>query len=390
MLNLKKKIIMKKFNFSEAEKIVIKLGSSIVTNDGDGLDEKCLSSLIKQISILSSQNKKVILVSSGAIAAGLRKLGIEKRPKILSELQSAAAVGQMDLVRIYEELFSDNNLIAAQVLLTHNDLSDRKRYLNARSTIFNLIKQNVIPVINENDTVASEEIRFGDNDSLAAMVANLIEADILVLLTDQEGLFSSDPRQDNNAKLIRHGYADDKDLASLAAGTKSKIGTGGMTTKILAARRAALSGTHTIIASGKRSNVLVDLSKDEDVGTFLQSREVKLVARKKWLADNLKSNGKIYIDHGAEKALINEGKSLLVAGVIKVTGTFDRGEVIQCVNESEDEILIGLLNYNSEEVKKIIGLSSDKIEAVLGYVNESSLIHRNNMIIIQTVRKEND
>ena len=387
MLNLKKKIIMKKFNFSEAEKIVIKLGSSIVTNDGDGLDEKCLSSLIKQISILSSQNKKVILVSSGAIAAGLRKLGIEKRPKILSELQSAAAVGQMDLVRIYEELFSDNNLIAAQVLLTHNDLSDRKRYLNARSTIFNLIKQNVIPVINENDTVASEEIRFGDNDSLAAMVANLIEADILVLLTDQEGLFSSDPRQDSNAKLIRHGYADDKDLASLAAGTKSKIGTGGMTTKILAARRAALSGTHTIIASGKRSNVLVDLSKDEDVGTFLQSREVKLVARKKWLADNLKSNGKIYIDHGAEKALINEGKSLLVAGVIKVTGTFDRGEVIQCVNESEDEILIGLLNYNSEEVKKIIGLSSDKIEAVLGYVNESSLIHRNNMIIMQTVRK---
>tara|TARA_B100000787_G_scaffold140456_1_gene109432 strand:+ start:272 stop:1441 length:1170 start_codon:yes stop_codon:yes gene_type:complete len=387
MLNLKKKIIMKKFNFSEAEKIVIKLGSSIVTNDGDGLDEKCLSSLIKQISILSSQNKKVILVSSGAIAAGLRKLGIEKRPKILSELQSAAAVGQMDLVRIYEELFSDNNLIAAQVLLTHNDLSDRKRYLNARSTIFNLIKQNVIPVINENDTVASEEIRFGDNDSLAAMVANLIEADILVLLTDQDGLFSSDPRQDSNAKLIRHGYADDKDLASLAAGTKSKIGTGGMTTKILAARRAALSGTHTIIASGKRSNVLVDLSKDEDVGTFLQSREVKLVARKKWLADNLKSNGKIYIDHGAEKALINEGKSLLVAGVIKVTGTFDRGEVIQCVNESEDEILIGLLNYNSEEVKKIIGLSSDKIEAVLGYVNESSLIHRNNMIIMQTVRK---
>ena len=390
MLNLKKKIIMKKFNFSEAEKIVIKLGSSIVTNDGDGLDEKCLSSLIKQISILSSQNKKVILVSSGAIAAGLRKLGIEKRPKILSELQSAAAVGQMDLVRIYEELFSDNNLIAAQVLLTHNDLSDRKRYLNARSTIFNLIKQNVIPVINENDTVASEEIRFGDNDSLAAMVANLIEADILVLLTDQDGLFSSDPRQDSNAKLIRHGYADDKDLASLAAGTKSKIGTGGMTTKILAARRAALSGTHTIIASGKRSNVLVDLSKDEDVGTFLQSREVKLVARKKWLADNLKSNGKIYIDHGAEKALINEGKSLLVAGVIKVTGTFDRGEVIQCVNESEDEILIGLLNYNSEEVKKIIGLSSDKIESILGYVNESSLIHRNNMIIIPTVRKEND
>ena len=381
---------MKKFNFSEAEKIVIKLGSSIVTNDGDGLDEKCLSSLIKQISILNSQNKKVILVSSGAIAAGLRKLGVKKRPKVLSELQSAAAVGQMDLVRVYEELFSDNNLVSAQILLTHSDLSDRKRYLNARSTIFNLIKNNVIPVINENDTVASEEIRFGDNDSLAAMVANLIEADLLVLLTDQDGLFSSDPRDDNNAKLIRHSYVDDKNLDDLASGTKSTIGTGGMATKILAARRAALSGAHTIIASGKRNNILVDLSNDEDIGTFLQSREVKLVARKKWLADNLKSNGKIYIDQGAEKALIHKGKSLLAAGVTKVIGTFDRGEVIQCVNESGHEILKGLVNYNSEEVKKIIGVSSDKIESILGYVNESSLIHRDNMIIIPTVRKEND
>ena len=380
---------MKKFNFSEAEKIVIKLGSSIVTNDGDGLDEKCLSSLIKQISILNSQNKKVILVSSGAIAAGLRKLGVKRRPKVLSELQSAAAVGQMDLVRVYEELFSDNNLISAQILLTHSDLSDRKRYLNARSTIFNLIKNNVIPVINENDTVASEEIRFGDNDSLAAMVANLIEADLLVLLTDQDGLFSSDPRGDNNAKLIRHSYVDDKNLNDLASGTKSTIGTGGMATKILAARRAALSGAHTIIASGKRNNILVDLSNDEDIGTFLQSREVKLVARKKWLADNLKSNGKIYIDQGAEKALIHKGKSLLAAGVTKVIGTCDRGEVIQCVNESGHEILKGLVNYNSEEVKKIIGVSSDKIESILGYVNESSLIHRDNMIIIPTVRKEN-
>ena len=381
---------MKKFNFSKAEKIVIKLGSSIVTNDGEGLDEECLSSLIKQISILSSQNKKVILVSSGAIAAGLKKLRVKIRPKVLSELQAAAAVGQMDLVRTYEELFADNDLISAQVLLTHDDLSDRKRYLNARSTIFNLIKNNVIPVINENDTVASEEIRFGDNDTLAAMVANLIEADLLVLLTDQDGLFSSDPREDNDAKLIHHSYVDDKNLDSLASGTKSKIGTGGMTTKIMAARKAALSGAHTIIASGRRDNILVDLSNDKDIGTFLQSREVKLLARKKWLADNLKENGKIYIDDGAEIALINKGKSLLVAGVIKVTGTFDRGEVIQCVNKSGDEVLKGIVNYNSEEVKKIIGLPSDKIEAALGYVNESSLIHRNNMIIIPTGRKEND
>ena len=378
---------MKKFKFSQAEKIVIKLGSSIVTNDGRGLDEKCLSSLIKQIAILNSHKKKIVLVSSGAIAAGLKKLKIKKRPNALSELQSAAAVGQMDLVQVYERLFSQNNLIAAQVLLTHDDLSDRKRYLNARSTIFNLINKNVIPVINENDTVASEEIRFGDNDSLAAMVANLIEADLLVLLTDQEGLFSSDPRVDNNAKLIGQAYVDDNNLDKLASGTKSKIGTGGMVTKIMAARRAALSGAHTIIASGRRVNILENLWNDEDIGTFLQSREFKLVARKKWLADNLKLKGKIYIDQGAEKALVAQGKSLLVAGVVKVTGTFDRGEVIQCVNESGSEILKGLVNYNSEEVKKIIGVSSDKIEAILGYVNESSLIHRNNMIIIPTVRK---
>ena len=378
---------MKKFKFSQAEKIVIKLGSSIVTNDGRGLDEQCLSSLIKQIAILNSQKKQIVLVSSGAIAAGLKKLKIKQRPNALSELQSAAAVGQMDLVQVYERLFSQNNLVAAQVLLTHDDLSDRKRYLNARSTIFNLINKNVIPVINENDTVASEEIRFGDNDSLAAMVANLIEADLLVLLTDQEGLFSSDPRVDNNAKLISQAYVDDNNLDKLASGTKSKIGTGGMVTKIMAARRAALSGAHTIIASGRRVNILENLWNDEDIGTFLQSREFKLVARKKWLADNLKLKGKIYIDQGAEKALVAQGKSLLVAGVVKVTGTFDRGEVIQCVNESGSEILKGLVNYNSEEVKKIIGVSSDKIEAILGYVNESSLIHRNNMIIIPTVRK---
>jgi glutamate 5-kinase len=219
------------------------------------------------------------------------------------------------------------------------------------------------------------------------MVANLIEADLLVLLTDQEGLFSADPRGDDNAKLINHSYVDDSNLDNLASGAKSEIGTGGMITKIMAARRAALSGAHTIIASGRRGDILESLCNDEYIGTFLESREFKLVARKKWLADNLKSSGKIYIDQGAEKALITKGKSLLVAGVIKVTGTFDRGDVIQCVNESESEILKGLVNYSSKEVKKIIGVSSDKIETILGYVNESSLIHRNNMIIIPTVRK---
>ena len=371
----------------DSKRIVIKLGSSIITNDGNGIDEACLLGLVTQIAKLVNDDKEIVVVSSGAIAAGLKILGITKRPRELSELQAAAAVGQMGLLKIYEQLFSECNLISAQVLLTHEDLSNRKRYLNARSTLNNLITKKVIPVINENDTVASEEIRFGDNDSLAAMVANLIEADLLVLLTDQEGLFSSDPRENNNAKLISHAYVDDDNLENLASGAKSEIGTGGMTTKIMAARRAALSGAHTIIASGRRRNILEGLNNDEDIGTLLQSREFKLVARKKWLADNLKSKGKIYIDQGAENALLDQGKSLLVAGVIKVTGTFDRGDVIQCVNKSGLEILKGLVNYNSEEVKKIIGVSSDKIETILGYVNESSLIHRDNMIIIPTVRK---
>ncbi|MDA1339588.1 MAG: glutamate 5-kinase [Methylophilales bacterium] len=371
----------------QSKRIVIKLGSSIITNDGNGIDEICLSHLVDQISKLANQGKEIIVVSSGAIAAGLKKLGIVKRPRELSELQAAAAVGQMDLLHIYEKLFSKCNLIPAQVLLTHEDLSDRKRYLNARSTLNNLIVKKVIPIINENDTVASDEIRFGDNDTLGAMVANLLEADLLVILTDQDGLFSDDPRKNHSAYLVEHAYIDDDRLDLLARDTTSSIGTGGMTTKIQAARKAALSGAHTIIASGRRENILTDVSENNFYGTFLECREPKQLARKKWLADVLRPKGKIFIDTGATNALINEGKSLLSVGVIKVEGNFDRGEAVKCFDVEGKEIAQGLINYSSDELDKIKGISTDKIESILGYVNELSLIHRNNLVIMKSKGK---
>jgi len=368
----------------QSKRVVIKLGSSIITNNGSGIDRACLSHLVNQISDLVKQGKEIIVVSSGAIAAGLKKLGITKRPKELSELQAAAAVGQMDLLRIYEQLFAKYNLLPAQVLLTHEDLSNRKRYLNARSTLNNLINKKVIPIINENDTVASDEIRFGDNDTLGAMVANLLEADLLILLTDQDGLFSDDPRKNNKAYLIEHAYADDKHLDLLAQGTISSVGTGGMTTKIQAARKAALSGTHTIIVSGRRENILTNISENNFYGTFLECREPKQLARKKWLANILRSKGKIYIDVGAVTALIQDGKSLLAVGVIKIDGNFDRGDVVRCYDIEGKEIAQGLINYSSDELNKIKGHSSDKIERILGYVNEQSLIHRNNLVIMKS------
>jgi len=371
----------------ESKRIVIKIGSSIITNDGNGIDEACLLSLVTQIAKLANDEKEIVVVSSGAIAAGLKILGITKRPRELSELQAAAAVGQMVLLKIYEQLFSKCNLISAQVLLTHEDLSNRKRYLNARSTLNNLIAKKVIPVINENDTVASDEIKFGDNDTLAAMVANLLEADLLVLLTDQDGLFSDDPRKNNSAHLVEHAYIDDEKLDSLANDTISSIGTGGMTTKIQAARKASLSGAHTIIAFGRRENILTEIGINNFYGTFLECREPKQLARKKWLADTLRSNGKVFIDSGAVNALVEEGKSLLSVGVTKVNGDFDRGEVVKCFDAAGREVAQGLINYSSDELNMIMGLSTDKIESILGYVNEQSLIHRNNLVIIRSKGK---
>lgn len=374
--------MMNKFNFTKAKKIIIKLGSSIITNDGKGIDEVFLSNFASDISLLA-KNMQVVVVSSGAIAAGLKKLGISRRPNELSELQAVAAVGQMDLIRSFEKEFSKVSMICAQVLLTHDDLSDRKRYLNARSTLNNLLEKNVIPIINENDTVSNEEIKFGDNDNLAALTANLLEADYLILLTDQDGLYSDDPRKNSNATLLSHITVNDKILDEVAKSTTSSVGRGGMYTKILAARRASLSGTHTIIANGKNRKVISNLLNDSVSGTFIQSEERQLDARKKWLAGQLKSKGILIIDDGATNAIINSGKSLLSVGITDVKGKFDRGDLVQCISSSGQEVAKGLINYSSSEVSKVLGQPSDKMESLLGYVNESSVIHRNNLVVLK-------
>ena len=374
--------MMNKFNFTKAKKIIIKLGSSIITNDGKGIDEAFLSNFAADISLLAKK-MQVVIVSSGAIAAGLKKLGISRRPSELSELQAAAAVGQMDLIRSFEKEFSKVSMICAQVLLTHDDLSDRKRYLNARSTLNNLLEKNVIPIINENDTVSNEEIKFGDNDNLAALTANLLEADYLILLTDQDGLYSDDPRKSSNVTLLSHISVNDKILDEVAKATTSSVGRGGMYTKILAARRASLSGTHTIIANGKNRKVFSNLLNDSVSGTFIQSEERQLDARKKWLAGQLKSKGTLIIDDGAKNAIVNSGKSLLSVGITYVKGKFDRGDLVQCISSSGQEVAKGLINYSSSEVGKVLGQPSDKMESLLGYVNESSVIHRNNLVVLK-------
>jgi glutamate 5-kinase len=379
---------MNKVNFTSSKRIVIKIGSSIVTKNGNGIDNVQLKNIVDQIAKLVTNKKEIVLVSSGAIAAGLKKLGYKDRPKELSVLRAAASVGQIILARIYEQLFSKSGLISSLILLTHDDLSMKKSYLNARSTIGNLIDQNIVPVINENDTVADDEIRFGDNDTLAAMVANLIEADYLVLLTDQTGLFSDDPRKNKKTNLIQHAFIDDNRLETFAKDTKSSQGTGGMITKIRAAQRAALSGTDTIIASGKESNILLSLESNRFKGTLLESRETDKVTKKIWMVNHLKPKGKIFIDRGAEEAIIFKGKSLLSAGVVKSEGTYERGEIIRCFNEKNKEIAKGLINYSNKEIEKIMGHTSNEIESILGYINESNLIHRDNMVILYKKKKE--
>ena len=374
---------MNKVNFTSSKRIVIKIGSSIITKNGDGIDNVQLKSIVEQIAKLVAKKKEIVLVSSGAIAAGLKKLGYKDRPKELSVLRAAASVGQIILARIYEQLFAKSGLISSLILLTHDDLSIKKSYLNARSTISNLIDQNIVPVINENDTVADDEIRFGDNDTLAAMVANLIEADYLVLLTDQTGLFSDDPRKNKQTNLIEHAFIDDERLEKFAKDTKSSQGTGGMITKIRAAQRAALSGTDTIIASGKESNILLSLVNNQLNGTYLESSEADKVTKKIWMVNHMKPKGKIFIDRGAEEAIIFKGKSLLSAGVVKSEGIYERGEIIRCINEKNKEIAKGLINYSNKEVEKIMGHTSNEIESLLGYINESNLIHRDNMVILQ-------
>lgn len=371
-----------KTSLLQAKRIVVKVGSSLVTNQGEGLDTVAIGNWAQQIAALRGRGCEVVLVSSGAIAEGMQRLGWKQRPSAVHELQAAAAVGQMGLVQVYESCFSKHGLRAAQVLLTHADLADRERYLNARSTLRTLLTLGVIPIINENDTVVTDEIKFGDNDTLGALVTNLIEADALVILTDQVGLFSADPRKDPNATLISIAQAGEPYLELMAGGAGSHIGRGGMITKVLAAKRAARSGAHTAIASGHEHDVLPRLLQGESIGTLLTSSALPLDARKQWLADHLQVSGKIKLDAGAVRALRNEGKSLLPIGASEVSGEFQRGAVVAILDEHGNDIARGLVNYNADEARRITRHASHEIENILGYVDEAELIHRDNLVLL--------
>lgn len=364
------------------QRLVVKVGSSLVTDQGRGLDLTAIARWAEEIAALKHMDKAVVLVSSGAIAEGMQRLNWKKRPIAMHDLQAAAAVGQMGLVQAYESCFRRHGLHAAQILLTHDDLSNRKRYLNARSTLRTLLALNVIPVINENDTVATHEIRFGDNDTLAALVTNLIEAELLVILTDQSGLHDCDPRDSPQARLVTEAYAGDHELEKMAGGAGSGIGSGGMLTKILAAKRAARSGAHTVIASGREPDVLMRVLRNEYPGTLLVAQTVALAARKQWLADHLQVLGRLLLDDGAVRALRADGKSLLPIGVIDCNGDFDRGAVVSCIAPDGIEIARGLVNYSLSETKRILRCPSQEIEARLGYVDEPELIHRDNLVLL--------
>jgi glutamate 5-kinase len=366
----------------DAKTLVVKVGSSLVTNEGRGLDAAAIGRWAAQVAALHKLGRKVLLVSSGAIAEGMQRLGWTRRPHAMHELQAAAAVGQMGLAQCYETCLRQHGLHSAQVLLTNADLADRQRYLNARSTLRTLLGLGVIPVINENDTVATDEIKLGDNDTLAAMVTNLVEADALVILTDQPGLFDADPRRNRGAKLLDEADAADPRLEALAGGAGSAIGKGGMLTKVLAARRAARSGAHTLIASGAEPDVLVRLARGERLGTLLRAQTVPLAARKQWLADYLSVSGRVRLDAGAVKALARDGKSLLPIGVTEVEGDFERGAVVACIDPAGREIARGLANYSAAEARRIIRRPSGEIEAILGYVDEPELIHRDNLVLL--------
>jgi glutamate 5-kinase len=365
----------------KAQRIVVKVGSSLVTNEGKGLDRDAISRWGAEIAALRAMGKEIILVSSGAIAEGMKRLGWTTRPSQMHELQAAAAVGQMGLVHVYESCFSDFGLKTAQVLLTHEDLADRKRYLNARSTLVTLLNLGVVPIINENDTVVTDEIKFGDNDTLGALVSNLVDADCLIILTDQTGLYTADPRKDPEAKLLTSVIAGDAYLEDIAGGAGSLIGKGGMITKVLAAKRAATAGTDTVVASGREANVLQRLAGGEMVGTQFTAPSQRLAARKQWMADHLQLRGSVKLDAGAKRALVSEGKSLLPIGVVEVLGEFERGEVVAVLDAEGAEIARGLINYSSSEARRIMRKPSSEIEALLGFIEEPELVHRSNLVL---------
>jgi glutamate 5-kinase len=367
---------------ASASRLVAKVGSSLVTNDGQGIDREAVAQWASQIAALRAQGKQVVLVSSGAIAEGMARLGWAKRPTLMHELQAAAAVGQMGLAQAYEVAFAKHNLRTAQILLTHEDLANRQRYLNARSTLFALLRLGVVPIVNENDTVATEEIAVGDNDTLGALVTNLIEADAFIILTDQRGLYDSDPRKNPDALFVSQGLAGDASLEAMAGSTGGGLGTGGMLTKILAAKRAARSGAHTVIASGREPDVLVRLAQGECLGSELRAELPVLSARKQWMADHLRLRGKLVLDAGAIKALVLEGKSLLPVGVRAVEGEFEPGDVVACVDSAGKECARGLVNYSSADTRRIMGQPSAQIADILGVMPESELMHRDNLIIL--------
>lgn len=371
----------------QADRIVIKVGSSLVTNEGKGLDEQAIGHWCDQLASLVKQGKEVIMVSSGAVAEGMKRLGWSSRPKEIHELQAAAAVGQMGLVQMYETKLRASGIGSAQVLLTHADLADRERYLNARSTLLTLLQLGVVPVINENDTVVNDEIKFGDNDTLGALVANLVEADVLIILTDQRGLYTADPRKDASAAFVHAAKAGDPELERMAGGAGSGIGKGGMITKILAAKRAAGSGASTLIAWGREPDVLLRLARGEGIGTWLLAQTPKHQARKRWMADHLQLKGAVVVDAGAVNKLLDEGKSLLPVGMVSVDGEFARGDVIAVRTQGGAEIARGLANYASAEARLICRKSSTEFERLLGYSAEPEMIHRTNLVLTPNERE---
>ncbi|OYU32073.1 MAG: glutamate 5-kinase [Comamonadaceae bacterium PBBC2] len=365
----------------DARRIVVKVGSSLVTNEGRGLDEAAIGEWCRQMALLSAQGKEVVMVSSGAIAEGMKRLGWTTRPSEVPALQAAAAVGQMGLAQMYETKLRENGMGSAQVLLTHADLADRERYLNARSTLLTLLQHRVLPVINENDTVVNDEIKFGDNDTLGALVANLVEADVLVILTDQKGLYTADPRKDPSATFVHEARAGDPLLETMAGGAGSSIGKGGMITKILAAKRAAGSGASTVIAWGREPDALLRLCQGDNMGTLLVAQTAKQQARKQWMADHLQLRGSVAVDAGAAHKVLTEGKSLLPIGMTGVAGEFSRGDVIAIRDEQGQEIARGLANYASAEARLLCRKPSHEYEALLGYTAEPEMVHRDNLIL---------
>ena len=376
------KTIVSRSDFSKAKRIVVKIGSSLLTANGQGLNKSAIADWVSQMANIKLQGKDILLVSSGSVAEGISRLGLKQRPSTLHELQAAASVGQMGLVQTFEDSFQKHNLHSAQVLLTHDDLSDRQRYLNARSTLLTLLDFGVVPVINENDAVATDEIRFGDNDTLAALVSNLVEADLLIILTDQTGLFDSDPSTNPQAKLISSASVNDSLLDTVAGESRSGLGRGGMFTKVRAARLAARSGAATVIVSGDIENIVNSVVSGNDIGTYLIPDIAPLAARKQWLAGQLLLKGKLVLDTGAVNILRKAGKSLLAVGVKSAIGQFNRGDLVSCISENGEEIARGLVNYSSEDIAKIAGKASSEFERLLGYADDTELIHRDNLVVM--------